>query len=260
MMKYFDTHCHLNIKPFSDDEKNILKYIKESNVMMNIVGVDLESSLKAIKLSDGIKTFASIGIHPNDLISNQQIDIDIEKIESEIIKNKSKIIGIGETGFDFYKSNKKEKYELQAYSLKKHIKLAEKYNLPIILHVRDANSEMIEFIKEYKPKCKILIHCFSGDINHVKEYIKLDVYFSISGTITFKNSLELVEAVKEIPNNKLLAETDSPFLSPEPYRGKINHPINVMIIIDKINEIKNSNLSKDIFNNSLSFFSIKNKI
>lgn len=256
MKNIFDTHCHLNIEPYINDIDQIKKEINNSNIYLNIVGVDIESSKIAINLANNINSFASIGVHPNDCYS---IDENI-KNENELLNliktNKDKIIAIGETGLDFYRSSKEESYQIQIDSMERHIKIAEEYGLPIIFHVRDAHNEMIDFLKKRKIKTNFVIHCFSANKDIAIKYIELGGHISFSGTLTFKKSYDLVEAIKNIDINKILAETDSPFLSPEPFRGKTNNPINTEIVIEKINELLEKDVSDTIFKNSLDFFRI----
>ncbi len=257
MKKIFDTHCHLNIEPFIDNLNELKKEISEYDIYINIVGVDKESSKIAIDLSNSTNVFATVGIHPNDCISIND-NIENEKFLIEMIeKNKSKIIAIGETGLDFYRSDKNEKLEVQLDSMIRHINIAEKYNLPIVFHVRDAHDEMINFLSNKKLKTNFIIHCFSGNLDYAKKYIELGGYISFSGTITFKNSDELRDIILKIDKSKIIVETDSPFLSPEPFRGKINKPLNVKFVLDKINELLNDDLTDKIFNNAISVFNLK---
>lgn len=256
MKKIFDTHCHLNIEPFINDLDTLKKEINNYDFYLNIVGVNIESSKIAIELSNQKNIFATIGIHPNDCFSIED-NINNEKILRDLLnKNKSKIIAIGETGLDFYRSDKESSINVQIDSLNRHIDIAEENNLPIVFHVRDAHDEMISFLENRRIKTKFVIHCFSSDLEIAKRYIKLGAYISFSGTLTFKKSNELAKTILGINLDRIVAETDSPFLSPEPYRGKINIPNNVKIVINKMNEILETDISEKVFINSFKLFNL----
>jgi TatD DNase family protein len=238
-----DTHCHLDILENIPEK---IKRAKENNITHIInPGISLESTKNAQKLSSEYdNVYFLSGIHPEELDDKSYEDIleDLKEIE-ELAKDK-KCLGIGEIGLDYhYESllNKKQK-EL----FEKQIKIAEKLNKPIIIHSRDSFFDTYNILKNTKQKT--LIHCFDYGLSEMEKFLELDFYVSFTGMITFKNvRKELVECVKKIPENRLLIETDSPFLSPEPERGKKNEPAFVKYILKKISEIKNIN-EKDLEN------------
>jgi len=231
-----DSHCHLDHEPiFSNLDKVIERSKKEGIEKLLTICSTLESFTKILKIIEMDKIiYGTFGIHPHeadkDLITMDQIYLNIKKND--------KIIGIGETGLDFYYNNSKKEAQIQSFNL--HIDAAIKYDLPIIIHSRSAEIETYEILKnKFKPNLKILMHCFTGSTQFAKKLLDLNAFFSASGIITFKNSIELQETFKIIPNEKLLIETDSPFLSPEPMRGKKNEPSFIKYTAKKLGFLKN---------------------
>ena len=231
-----DSHCHLDHEPiFSNLDKVIERSKKEGIEKLLTICSTLESFTNILKIIEMDKIiYGTFGIHPHeadkDLITMDQIYLNIKKND--------KIIGIGETGLDFYYNNSKKEAQIQSFNL--HIDAAIKYDLPIIIHSRSAEIETYEILKnKFKPNLKILMHCFTGSTQFAKKLLDLNAFFSASGIITFKNSIELQETFKIIPNEKLLIETDSPFLSPEPMRGKKNEPSFIKYTAKKLGFLKN---------------------
>jgi TatD DNase family protein len=178
--------------------------------------------------------YGTIGIHPHEATKNK-ITSDI--IVKNITENE-KIIGIGETGLDFYYKNSDKNDQINSF--KEHIEASINTNSPLIIHSRDAEVETFEILNKYKNQnLKILMHCFTGSKDFAKKLLTLNAYFSASGIITFKNSLELQETFKFLPLDKILIETDSPFLAPEPNRGKKNEPSFIDYTAKKLADIKN---------------------
>lgn len=257
MKKIFDTHCHLNIEPYINDLNQYLNNMDLNTMCVNIVGTDYNDSLKAIEITNlNENIYATIGIHPNN-VEQHELSI-INKLEALYLNNRNKIIGIGETGLDYHYDNYNKKLQLEF--LEKHYQLALKYNLVLVLHIRDAHSDAISFLKSKKILPNTIIHCFSGDINDMHEYIKLGCYISISGIVTFKNATNLQNIVPLIPNELLLSETDAPFLTPVPYRGKTNLPQYVIHVNEKIAELKNMDINlinELIYKNAIKCFRLK---
>ena len=188
---------------------------------------EFESDFKMVKDYEFIDL--TIGHHPNNA-NDIKTDEVIKIIEKEIINSSKKIVGIGETGLDFHYDIPKR---IQLECLEKHIELAIKYKLPIIIHMREAENEMINILQKYRDKLKnILIHCFTGSNFFAEKCMEMDCYYSLSGIITFKNSNKLRETIKILPLNRIIFETDSPYLTPVPNRGKINEPKYLEIIIN----------------------------
>ena len=230
-----DSHCHLDHEPLKSDLSNIIKRSKDVGIeKLLTISTSVESfqKIKNIINEDEI-IFGTIGIHPHET-DNNEISIDY------IVKNfeeNPKIIGIGETGLDFYYNNSDK--EKQIKSFKKHIEASIKTNSPLIVHSRNAEDETFEILNKYQgEKLKILMHCFTGSKNFAEKLLKLNAFFSASGIITFKNSMELQKTFKILPLEKILIETDSPYLAPVPNRGKKNEPSFLSYTAQKLAEIK----------------------
>ena len=237
-----DSHCHLDHEPMFSDLKNVMIRSKENGLEKILSICTTNDSFK--KIIEIIKfdpiIYGTFGIHPHET------DFD-KTTREEIIKNVNsheKIIAIGESGLDFYYSHSSK--DQQISSFKYHIEASIDLNVPIIVHSRNAEKETFDILSIYKDsKPKILMHCFTGSTEFAHKLLTLDSYFSASGIITFKNSVDLKNTFKLIPNNKLLIETDSPYLSPVPFRGKKNEPSFIKYTLEKLAEIKDSEL-KDI--------------
>jgi len=245
-----DSHCHLDHSPLFDDIDNVIKRSKEVGIEKLLTICTTIKSFEKIKLlvkQDDI-IFGTYGIHPHEA-KNDKVNSDIIIKE---VKNNDKIIGIGETGLDFY-YNHSDKDD-QIISFEEHIKASIDLNIPLIVHSRNAEKDTLKIFTKYKNmNLKILMHCFTGSKEFAENLLSLGAYFSASGIITFKNSLELQETFKSIPLNKLLIETDSPYLAPAPNRGKQNEPSYVKYTAQKLADIKNiSNL--DLIKNTTSNF------
>jgi len=231
-----DSHCHLDHEPLLSDLPNVIQRSKDVGIeKLLTISTSFESFSRVKELINiDEMIYGTIGIHPhesaNNIITSKQI--------IENLKENSKIIGIGETGLDFYYNNSEK--DKQIVSFKEHIEASIETDIPLIVHSRDAEKETFEILNEYKNnKMKILMHCFTGSKEFSKKLLTLNAYFSASGIITFKNSLDLQETFKSIPMNKILIETDSPFLAPVPKRGKKNEPSFIDFTATKLAEIKN---------------------
>ena len=247
-----DSHCHLDHEPLFSDLKNVIKRSKEIGIKRLLTistSIESFSKVKEIVNKDDI-IFGTIGIHPHETDKN--------KINSEFfIKNLSenkKIIGIGETGLDFYYDNSDRDKQIESFKI--HIEAALKANIPLIIHSRNAEEKTFDILNEYKKeKLKILMHCFTGSQKFAEQLLEFNSYFSASGIITFKNSAELQKTFKFLPLDKILIETDSPFLAPVPNRGKKNEPSFIDFTATKLAEIKGIEKSEiikitsDNFNN-----------
>ena len=246
-----DSHCHLDHEPLHKNLSDIISRSKEIGITKLLtICTTLESfeNIKAIVEIDQM-IYGTYGIHPHETESNQ---VDKETIIKCVNENK-KIIGIGETGLDFFYNHSDKNSQINSF--KAHIEAAIELNKPIIIHSRDAEKETFEILSSYKnANLKILMHCFTGSLDFSKKLLTLDAFFSASGIITFKNSINLQKTFKTIPLKRLLIETDSPFLAPIPMRGKKNEPSFIKYTLEKLSLIKEttaielSKITTDNFN------------
>jgi len=246
-----DSHCHLDHEPLLGDLSNVIKRSKEVGIKKLLTISTSYESFNRIKniIQKDEMIYGTIGIHPHETTKNK-ITSDI--IVKNITENE-KIIGIGETGLDFYYNNSDKNDQINSF--KEHIEASIKTNSPLIIHSRDAEVETFEILSEYKNQnLKILMHCFTGSKDFAKKLLTLNAFFSASGIITFKNSLELQETFKFLPLDRILIETDSPFLAPVPNRGKKNEPSFIDYTAQKLADIKSiskseiANLTTNNFN------------
>ncbi len=238
-MEFFDSHAHYNDESFKEDRENIINYIYNEGISRTVcVGYNLEKSIEAIEIAEKNDfIYATCGISPNDIedFNNNKL-LEIEKIA----KNK-KVVAIGEIGLDYYwnKENKDKQKELFI----KQIEIANKLNKPIVIHTRDATIDTIDILKNNPVIKKGIFHCCPLNQELIKEGVKLGFYISFSGNITFKNA-NSEAPVKLVPLDRLLIETDCPYLTPEPFRGKRNDSSKVKLVASKISEILQIPLGK----------------
>ncbi len=251
-----DSHCHLNYEPMISNLDLVINNAHKNKIIkMLTISTDKKSFeviLEIIKKYENV--YGTFGIHPHEARSFQ--DINSDKIIKNIQLNK-KIIGIGETGFDFHynHSDKSSQHKL----FLEHIHASQISSKPIIIHTRDAEEETYRLLYAEKKKkdFKILIHCFTGSKEFALKLIDIGCYISASGVITFKKSNKLANTFKDLPNEKILVETDSPYLSPEPIRGKSNEPSNIIHTVDflsKLKKISYEEMSNITTNNFLKLF------
>ena len=259
-LQFFDSHAHLDDEKFNTDREKLIPEIYNSGITKFVsCGYNVESSLKAIELSKKYSyIYCTVGISPNDL--STEYEREVEKVE-RILKNElnkdSKIVAIGEIGLDYH-------YDIdrnwQKNAFIKQIEIANKFNLPIVIHTREAVMDTIEILKQHPVNKKGIFHCCPFNRELIKEALNLGFYISIAGPITFKNSKNAEEIANLIPLDKMLIETDSPYLAPEPVRGTRNDPRNVKYTAQKIAEFRNMNIAeiaKATYNNAKTIFSIE---
>ena len=228
-MIYVDSHCHLNDEAFINNLDEIVNESKGNGVnAIVVVGYDLLSSIKATEIAskyDGV--FATVGFHPENLdgINDGKLD------EIKNLARNEKVIGIGEIGLDYHWYKEDKDHFIQKQWFIKQLKLADSLDLPISIHAREATKDTLDILKEYAPKRKGVLHCYSGSIETMKELEKLGFYFGFDGPITYKNSITPKECVKAVDIDRILSETDSPYLTPVPFRGKANSPSYVRYIV-----------------------------
>ena len=236
-----DSHCHLDHEPLLENLDDVINRSKEvgiTKLLTICTTLDSFEKIKTIVKKDKI-IYGTFGIHPHETGEN----IVDKKTIIKVINENSKIIGIGETGLDFF-YNYSDKTK-QINSFKAHIEASIELNMPIIIHSRNAENETFEILNLYKnKKLKILMHCFTGSLEFSEKLLTLDAFFSASGIITFKNSVDLQNTFKNIPLEKLLIETDSPFLAPLPMRGQKNEPSFIRYTLDKLSTLKETTIQK----------------
>ncbi len=240
-MIFFDSHFHLYDDKYGNEQDEIIKNAKDNGVkyMVNI-GLDEETSKIIIQQSNKYEgLYCAIGMYP-EYCNDDEIDLSfIEKLYKD---NKNFIVALGEIGLDYHgevvnKENQKKHFIEQ-------IEIANKLDLPICIHNRDADMDMLEILKSHKVNKGFVMHCFSSSLEIAKEIIKLGGYISIAGPVTFKNARSLIDIARFVPLDKLLIETDAPYLCPEPLRGRRNEPANVRFTAQKIADLKEMSLEK----------------
>lgn len=261
-MQLFDSHAHYNDEKFKEDREDVIKKIYESGVTKIInAGYSLESSKKAFEIAKKYSWMYTIsGISPNDIPNNneeieEQLSSLVNFIEQE--KSSNKIVAIGEIGLDYYWN--KENIELQRLAFIRQIEIANKSKLPIVIHTREAVMDTVEILKTNKVEKNGIFHCCPLNRELVREALKLGFYISFAGPITFKNSKNANEIIEMVPLDKMLIETDSPYLSPEPNRGRRNDSRSIRYIAEKIAEVKNmevEEIAKITYKNACVIFEI----
>lgn len=250
-----DTHCHLDIDEYTDVETVICNM--KNNIMI-ASGCNLKTSKRVLELVEKYDNiFGTIGIHPNEI--SDMTDESLNFIEKNITN--PKIVGIGEIGLDYhYGIENKEK---QILFFKKQIDLAKKYDKPIVIHSRDSALDTYEILKDNLDNTKAIMHCYGYSYEMALKFNELGVKFGIGGVITFKNAEKLKKVVEKFPLSCFVLETDSPYLSPEPFRGKQNEPKNVFLVAEKIAEIKKVSVDeviKKTTENACELFDLKMKL
>ncbi len=259
---YIDTHAHLCDQKLAPRHKQIINNMQNDNLLAIInASYDITSCYINLEYSDRYKNvYTVVGIHPDS--AKKYSDNDLNDLE-HIIRNNKKVLGIGEIGLDYYYGKEDKNAQMELF--RKQLDLAAKLHVPVCLHVRDAYLDAFNILKEYKGQLKkILFHCFSGSKEFLLDVIREfgdSVYFAFGGTSTFKNALSVVNAIESCPLDKIVMETDSPYLTPEPYRGKFdNEPKYVGEVYKRVAEIKNvdvEELEKQVLNNVKNLFGKK---
>ena len=241
MIELIDSHAHLDDEKFDNDREEIISKIKDAGIKNFITaGYSLGSSKKAVELAEKYDfIYATCGISPNDIPQDEEkMWKQISEIEKMMKKQKNKVVAIGEIGLDYYWEKDEKMRELQRKAFIKQIELANKLKLPIVIHTREAIMDTLEILKQNLVDKKGVFHCCPQNRELIKEGLKLGFYISFAGPITFKSSKNADEMINLVPNYRILIETDSPYLAPEPVRGTRNTPINVKYVAQKIADAK----------------------
>jgi len=255
-----DSHCHIQFKAFNNDRNEVIVKCAENNLVMNVVGTQADTSKLAVELAEKYDNiYATVGLHPiqkyvipvkeeDTSFTARGEDFDFDFYDN-LIKSSKKVIAVGETGLDKYHIPKdktsEEIFEKQKETFLQHYKLAEKNNLPLVIHVRDAHEEMLSVIEELPKPVRGTIHCFSGNREQAERYVDAGLYLGFTGVITFppkktnpKPQNDLIDVIKNMPLDKILIETDAPYLAPQAYRGKRCEPWMVGECAKKVVEIR----------------------
>ena len=232
-MKLIDSHAHLMDEMYDDDLNEVIDRCVEKNLEMIVnIGYNEETSRKAVKLAGKYDwMYATVGMHPDECNGE---DIDLSFVE-ELAEDRN-VVAIGEIGLDYHYDTTNKVNQMKWFV--EQIRMANRLKLPVAIHSRDADMDMLKVLKENKIENGFVMHCFSSSVEVAKEIIKLGGYISLAGTVTFKNARNLVEVAKLVPDDRLMVETDSPYLTPEPFRGKRNEPWRVWQTAERVAEIR----------------------
>lgn len=231
----FDTHTHVNIDQFDEDREEVIERAREAGVnQMVVVGFDNETIDGAMALAESYDfIYAAVGWHPVDAID--ATEEDFRRLEQ--LSNHPKVVALGEMGLDYHWDKSPKDVQIEVF--KKQIDLAKRVNMPIIIHNREATDDIISVLKEENAaEVGGIMHCFSAGLEEARQCLDMNFYISFGGPVTFKNAKLPKEVAKEVPLERLLVETDCPFLSPHPYRGKRNEPARVKLVAEKVAELK----------------------
>ena len=256
-MKIIDTHCHLNDEILYKDLDNVISRALNAGVeKMVVIGWDKNSSELAIKLAEEYDfIYAVIGFHPENIFG-----VDEKTLISTLSLSKHpKVVGIGEIGLDYHWTKEEEKRELQKKFFIKQIEYANKAHLPISIHSRDAFADTVSILKEHRPLYGGVMHCYSGSAEEIDEIINLNLYIGLDGPVTFTNAKKPKEVAENIPLDRLVVETDCPYLTPHPLRGTVNEPANISLIVDAIADIRKmskKHLLDVLYQNSCKLFNL----
>lgn len=231
---FFDTHAHVNDSRFDEDRHDFIMSLEQNGICaFTEIGYDIDSSVAAVELAGKYdRVYAAVGVHPSDV---GKLDINgLDKIEK--LLSKPKVVALGEIGLDYHFDDSPSK-ECQKYWFDAQIQVAKRNNMPIVVHSRDAMEDTINVLKASDVH-EGIIHCFSGSRESAKIFLDMGFYISIAGPVTFKNAGKLLEVARYVPDDRILIETDSPYLAPEPNRGKRNCPVYVKYICEKVAQLR----------------------
>jgi TatD DNase family protein len=251
-----DSHAHLEMKEFDADREEVIRRAGNEGVDFIItVGTNLKLSLKAVNLAEKHENiYAAVGIHPHDVTKTDKNTLDALK---ELVNTRKKIVAYGEIGLDFFRNISPQEKQVEVFGMQ--LELAKELNLPVIIHDRDAHQQSLEIVRASGVR-RGVFHCFSGDYEMAKKCIDLGFYISIPGVVTFDKSKTIQDVAGRIPLSALLLETDAPYLTPVPHRGKRNEPSFIVHTAKKVAEIKKiswEDVARETSLNTMNLFSIK---
>ena len=253
----FDTHCHLNDEKLLQNVDEIIKNAQEVGVnRFLVVGWDKESSLEAIKLAEQYdEVYAAIGFHPENIFDATNEDFE----ETMKYISHPKVVAVGEIGLDYHWTKDPIKRELQKEWFIKQIDFANEHHKPISIHNREAFLDCLQILKEHRPQYSGVMHCYSGSVELLKDVLDLGLYIGLDGPLTFLNAKTPKEVCEVVPLERLLVETDCPYLSPHPLRGTVNEPANIILVADEIarlREMSKKHLLEVVYDNSCRLFNL----
>ena len=234
-----DSHCHLNDRQYKNVDEVVNNFLSAGVSLAICVGCDHYSNMRACEIAHEYDcVYYTVGIHPDECDGYNH-----DEIESYLAVNDARLVAVGEIGLDYF--HNKENKQQQREVFISQIELAKRYRKPIVIHCRDAYGDMLEILKKYAPfEHGAVMHCYSGSLEFAQEVIKLGVKLSFTGTVTYKNAVNLHEVVRRIPLDSFFVETDSPYLTPVPHRGKMNEPKYVKHVVAKIAELRGMDVSE----------------
>jgi len=257
MEKIFETHMHLDDEAFNEDREKVIENIFDDCIGIGVnIGASMESTETSVELAQKYENvYAAVGVHPNEVADLTEDDMDRLKELSRL----DKVVAIGEIGLEYHYLEPDK--ETQRKWFIRQLDLAAELNMPVVIHSRDAAEETFNLMKEYKDRLVGgVIHCYSYSPELAAEYVKMGYYIGVGGVVTFKNAKKLVETVKNIPLDNIVLETDCPYMSPEPFRGKRNDPSRLIYVSKKIAEIKgidDEEVRRVTFENACRLYRIK---
>ena len=257
-MEIFDSHCHLNDEQlYSRIDEVILRAQQAGVTKMLVVGWDYNSSIRAIEIAHTYEfCYAAIGFHPENVFDVDEVNLN--KLLG--FYNDEKVVAIGEIGLDYHWTKEEDKREIQKEFFIRQLEFANSKNMPVIIHNRDAFEDCLNILKEHKPVASGSMHCYSGSVEYLKEVLDIGLVIGLDGPVTFKNAKTPKEVAEIVPLDKLLLETDCPYLTPHPLRGSLNEPVNIRLILDEIANIKGlskKHIAEVTFNNTCRLFRIE---
>ncbi len=232
-MRYIDTHAHITDSVYDDTREQMLAQMKKEGVWPAIsIGADIEECRRSVALSDKVDgIYATVGLHPSNAQTAPECDFE----EVERLAAHENVVAIGEIGLDYHYPDTKRDEQKAAFI--RQMKIAEKLGMPVAIHSRDAMADTLEILRSF-PNVRGVVHCFSGSVESMRQVLGLGYYIALGGVVTFKNARAAVEVAKEIPLERLLLETDCPYLAPEPHRGTTNLPLHVRLVAEKIASLR----------------------
>lgn len=256
----FDTHCHLNSEQlYPDIDKHIAEAQKAGVKSFLVVGYDKKTSLLAVEIAEKYPfCYAAIGFHPSEIFDLSEEDFNaVMKLAKH-----PKVKAIGEIGLDYHWINNPMQREIEKEYFIRQIEIANEVGLPITVHNRESNEDCLSILKEYTPKHGGIMHCYSSSVEMMNEFIKLGMYISLGGPVTFTNAKTPKEVAEECPLDRLLVETDAPYLAPHPLRGTVNVPKNIALVVDEITSLRGiskKHIEEATYNNACHILNIKDE-